>query len=251
MPIPCNSILEVLRELDTIIEDCTRQNDPRAIFAYVYRRTTAQIKIGILNHAFENPGRMEQMDVTFANRYLIAYQDYKEGKPVSSCWKTAFDPSQGPLSIIQHIMLGMNAHINLDLGVAAADVMKGKPILELEYDFNKVNVILASLVDEMQSGLGKVSSLMFLLDWVGGRTDEKIIDFSMQKAREQSWKTATGVWSVEGQQRLDKIMETDILVTILAERLKNPRTRMLQWVLKWIRVFEEKQIDKIIKGLQS
>ena len=41
-------------------------------------------------------------------------------------------------------MLGMNAHINLDLGIATASTMAGKDITKIENDFNKLKESLES-----------------------------------------------------------------------------------------------------------
>jgi hypothetical protein len=247
----CSNLEEVLRELDAIINSSIRDKNYLGIFAYVYRRTTIQIKEGIEKQLFDNNDRMELFDVTFANRYIKAYKEYIHNRMVSRCWQSAFDARREELTIIQHIILGMNAHINFDLGLAAAEVMAGKPIGELEKDFTQVNAILADLVDELQTKLGKVSRLMFLLDWAGARNDEKIIGFSMEKARAQSWRTATEVWSLSGKGQLDKIRETDTMVTYIAERIIRPKTVITKTILRIIRAFEEKDIQKIIKGLQS
>ncbi|WP_394351324.1 MULTISPECIES: DUF5995 family protein [Cyclobacterium] len=39
---------------------------------------------------------------------------------MSAAWAYAFDQVDKPLITVQHVMLGMNAHINLNLAVAAA-----------------------------------------------------------------------------------------------------------------------------------
>ncbi|CAM4330095.1 DUF5995 domain-containing protein [Zobellia roscoffensis] len=73
------------------------------------------------------------------------------------------------------------------MGLAVSAEMHGKEIAEIENDFNKVNSILASIVNEMQDRLSRVSRLLFLLDLAGLNTDEQIINFSLGKARELSW----------------------------------------------------------------
>lgn len=148
-------------------------------------------------------------------------------------------------------MLGMNAHINLDLAVAASSFMEGQPIQALEKDFMKVNEILASLLNEMQSKLGKVSFLMFLLDWIGGITDDKIINFSMGKAREQSWITANKLWKLDGVQKQEKINHVDQIVTALSEIIKNPVSKVLKYMIRLIKLFEEKDLKRILEVFQG
>src|SRR5690606_11967194 len=109
------TIEEVLQELDRIIDQTVAANNFLGIFAYVYRRTTAQIKLAVENKTFEDNARMEKFDVAFANLYLAAYHSYQDRRPLSKSWRTAFDAQSERLTSIQHLIMGMNAHINLDL----------------------------------------------------------------------------------------------------------------------------------------
>jgi len=80
----------------------------------------------------------------------------------------------------------MSGWINLDLGIVTASFQFGMKILEMKNDFLKVNLILNSLINEMQERIAKVSRLMLVLDWLGENTDKQIINFSMVRAREQA-----------------------------------------------------------------
>lgn len=246
------TIDEVLETLDEIIKSAVRHNSTRAYFAYVYRRTTAEIKRGVEARLFEDNARMERFDVYFANLYIQAYYDYTSGKEVSNSWKTAFDASRENLCIAQHITLGMNAHINLDLGVAAAHICEGKSISDLEADFRKVNEILFSLTEEMQKGLGKVSGMMFLADWLGRNSDEKLINFSIAKAREFSWLSANRIWVGETkEQRMETIHAIDKDVAAFGGMLQNPKGTVLKIVLWIIRSFEVKEVVKVIDAMKK
>ena len=247
----CQTIEEVLNELDSIIASSVRDNNFMGIFAYVYRRTTAQIKAEVEKSGFEDSARMQKLDVIFANFYLDAYQSYGNKGIVSKCWQTAFDASHENITIVQHIMLGMNAHINLDLGKAAALMMLDQDIRPLENDFMKVNDILASLVDEMQTKLSKVSPLMFLLDWAGGRTDENIINFSMTEARKQAWRSANDIHALKGKEGIDKVNEIDQVVNLISDGIWRPDSGLIRRALKIIRYSEVKKVNRIIQGLES
>ena len=64
---------------------------------------------------------MERLDAIFAARYLEAVQQLWSGSVPSRSWRVAFDAATQPGPIVlQHLLLGMNAHINLDLSIAAA-----------------------------------------------------------------------------------------------------------------------------------
>ncbi|MCB0806797.1 MAG: hypothetical protein KDC05_13445 [Bacteroidales bacterium] len=245
------TIAEVIHELDLIVEDSIREKCRLGFFAWVYKRTTEQIRDEIEKGNFRDNERLEKFDVLFANYYLDAYKNYQLGNPVSSSWQVAFEAEHNKLTIIQHVLLGMNAHINLDLAIAAGRIMEGKPIEELQPDFDKVNEILASLLDEMQSKISGVSLFMFLLDLIGKRTDEKIINFSMVKARSQSWNIANELWELKGAEREKRIAEVDQSIHNLGMFVRNPKSKFLGFILKLMSWFEEKDPDRIIQKLSQ
>ncbi|MGH2645477.1 MAG: DUF5995 family protein, partial [Chitinophagaceae bacterium] len=114
-----NSIEEVISYLDKIIQSCKEKSSRMGYFASLYRAMTAGVQTGIAQGAFEDGPRMERLDVTFANRYLDAYTTYISGKQTTHSWMHAFVASeQTNLTVVQHLLLGINAHINLDLGIA-------------------------------------------------------------------------------------------------------------------------------------
>jgi hypothetical protein len=245
------TIDEVLQKLDAIIAESVENNDHLGYFAYVYRRTTAQIGQAIIERKFEDNERMEKFDVLFANKYLDAYRDYHDGLPICRSWDEAFRAKKEKLTILQHIILGMNAHINYDLGMAAAEFTAGQRIDSMKNDFMRVNDVLASLVDELQVKVGRVSKLMFLLDWIGKRTDEEVMNFSMEKARKQAWNFAVTLSVTEGQEKEATIKEVDGIIGNLGDIVKHPPGKLLPFTLKIISRFEEKNVKKIIAKLEE
>ena len=251
MSIPAKTIDEVLNELDLIIDETVADNNFLGIFAYVYRRTTAQIKQAINDNQFMDNKRMELMDVAFANLYLMAYRQYRAGLPCSSAWMTAFDAKNDSVTIMQHLMLGMNTHINLDLGIAAAAIASGDKLQLLKTDFMKVNQILNELVNEMQSRISRVSRLMFLLDLAGKNTDEQIVNFSMVKAREQSWNLANILAVIPVNNQQPAIDLADQTISAFGSVIKNPPGKFLKFIVRIVAYFEEKNVKTIIVKLRE
>lgn len=189
-----NTIVEVIDELDKIIKHSEENNDTAGYFAALYRKVTIRVRQGIANNEFEDGPRMEKLDVIFANRYIDAWQAWKNNQPVTASWKKAFELTTNYWPIVlQHLLTGMNAHINLDLGIAAAQVSMGKDINALQHDFNKINSILSSLVTEVQEELAEIWPR---LKWILQKTkkaDDFLVDFSMQLSREGAWKFAVSI----------------------------------------------------------
>lgn len=245
------TINEVLAELDRIIEQSIATNDARGIFASIYRRTTAEIKVAIEASEFGDSERLEQFDVAFANFYLKAYRDYEAGEECSQVWTESFEGCLERLSIVQHAMLGMNAHINIDLALTAATQAQGQDIQNLEADFLLVNDILQRLVNDMQNRLSRVSPLFFLLDWLGQNSDEKLIDFSMRQARAQAWHLAVDLHKSEGEAFHTNQHLADAAFSLFSKKLRKPNSKLLRWALDFIRRFEEKRVGKVVEKMSS
>ncbi len=113
---------------------------------------------------FEDNRGMEKLDVLFANRYIDAYRAFQKNEIVTTSLRIAFQSSKEPLLILQHIFLGINAHINLDLGVAAAETMSRKNVEDINSDFNGRNTLLGDMIDSFQERLNAPSPFFKLVD---------------------------------------------------------------------------------------
>lgn len=245
------TIDEIIVELDNIIEQSVSENNFFGVFAFVYRRTTEQIKAGILEGKFENPTRMENFDVTFAHLYIDAYHAYCEGMTPSRSWLACFNSGNRQLSILQHVIMGMNAHISLDLGIATAEVTRGKNIDDLKEDFNRVNEILNALIDEIQDRIGRASWLFRLMDFTWGKIDEKLIEAGIREFREHAWQVAVQLTNASSEkERLDLIERFDQKTADFNRSIQQPKNKMMQLIWWTIRLFEEKDIGKIIQNLR-
>lgn len=185
---PANTIDEVIAALDAIIQRSWDEQRRSGYFAALYRRVTRAVKAGIANNQFSDCPRMEKLDVVFASRYLDALAAYQAQQPVSRCWKIAFDacPDDSRL-ILQHLLAGMNAHINLDLGVASAQVCPGDGIAQLQGDFDMINTVLAAQVGAVEEEMATLSPLIKDLSAVGLQTETTLINFNIDNARKVAW----------------------------------------------------------------
>ncbi len=185
------TIAEVIGALEAVVAWCYEEDLRHGYFAQVYLATTKEVARGLEAGEFVDGERLEELDVVFACRYLDALDAYAYGYECSSSWRCAFDADRrGDMLILQHILLGMNAHINLDLGVAAAEVAPGAAIGGIETDFNRINQLLARLVDRVEDALGSTNPLFALGDRLIGGIDEAMIKFSIEAARKHAWRSA-------------------------------------------------------------
>lgn len=240
-----NTIEEVLSQLDQIIDNSKEDYDPIGYFTALYRGVTVKVQEGIHRNFFDDSARMEQLDVIFAQRYIDAYHAFFSNKELTHSWDSCFRYSgkYWPI-VLQHLLAGMNAHINLDLGIAAALI--GKDNMEdLKDDFNRINDVLAKQVNKVQHDLAEIwPTLKFLLNLVG-RADNFLIDFSMQKARDGAWKFACELSDMTRDQQEGYIKLRDEKVTENMKIISNPGW-VVSLIFKIIRLGEKgSERDKI------
>jgi hypothetical protein len=247
--VSANNIDDVLVALDGILAETTARRSRLALFPALYRVVTARVHAGILGGRFADGPRMDRLDTVFAQRYLDAFAAYRDGGPVSKAWRVAFAAAEdGSLVSIQHLLLGMNAHINLDLGVAAAIVAPGPAIEDLRGDFERINEVLAELLEGVQSALGSASPMLRVLDRFCGRADERFADFSMVQARKQAWRVATVLASLSPEHQALAINLIDQQTATLGRLITRPDPTTAA-ALALIRVGETDDIEALVAAL--
>src|SRR5690606_4280561 len=182
---------DVVAHLDAVIGDCRARGCRMGYFAALYRRVTVEVKGRMDKGAFRDPERMEHLDAVFANRYLAAYHRHRRGEAPTRAWAYAFAAAEDPAPVLlQHLLMGMNAHIALDLGIAAAAVARRHGREGFKHDFDAINAVLSDLVDEIQEEVSHASGALRLLDGLGGRLDERLCGFGLARARGPAWRRA-------------------------------------------------------------
>jgi hypothetical protein len=245
------TIDQVLQELDVIIAGAITGSSRLGFFAALYRQVTLRVKQGIAAGMFDDGPRMAQLDVVFANRYLSALAAWQASGCPSQCWLLAFqDAARDDLIILQHLLLGINAHINLDLGVAAATVCPGPALPGLHADFDRINAILGALTDQVKQVLARFSPMIHLLDELGGRVEDELVNFSMTIARDDAWRHAELLASQTPAQQAGSIAVIDDKTTFLGRLVADPG-RALTLVLDAVHLAESTDIPAIITALDS
>jgi Family of unknown function (DUF5995) len=185
---PINTIDDVLSAMDTIIQRAWDEQSRLGYFAALYRRVTRAVRDGVSNGSFQNGPLMEQLDVVFASRYLDALAAYQAGGKLTRSWKLAFDAcNEDSRLILQHLLAGMNAHINLDLGIASAQVSPGHQLPQLKTDFDQINDVLAAQVGAVEAEMAALSPLIKNLSTVGLSSETTLINFNIGLARNTAW----------------------------------------------------------------
>jgi hypothetical protein len=245
---PAQTIDEVIHQLEQLIEECIDRKDRIGYFAALYHKVTVRVKEGILNNEFDNGTRMEKLDVIFANRYLAAVQQFRNKQAPSGSWQAAFDATRKRSTLVlQQLLLGMNAHINFDLGIAAVETTTGQDLRTIRNDFNNINTIIGSLVFEVMNEINRVSPLLSLFGFHA--TNESIlIQFSITNARDGAWSFAEDLSGKIATPAYATCMATrDGSIKKLGLSLVKPKglIRITMWI---IHLFEWKNPARVIKA---
>jgi hypothetical protein len=246
-----NNIDEVIAELDRIIATAIAEHSRIGLFAALYRQVTVRVRQGIAAGTFDDGPRMGRLDTVFASRYLDALATWQGGGAPSKCWRIAFNAThRADLIILQHLLLGINAHINLDLGVAAAQVCPGDALPGLHADFQRINDILSALTDEVKGILEPFSPLLHLVDGFGGSFDDAIVNFSIGAARDDAWLHAQMLAALPQVYHRATIAVIDAKTAFLARLIAEPG-RILTGVLDTVSLAESEDIPAIIDALNA
>jgi len=179
--------------LGKIVAETKAAGSNNGIFAALYRAITVRTRDASTEGGFfDDDARMAELAVAFAERYLDAYGVYRAGGAPTNSWQVAFRVAEEPTRrmILQHLLLGMNAHINLDLGIAVARIAPKEQLAAVYIDFLRINEMLFQMVDGLQGDLGSVSPRMWMVDRVGGTWDETFMRIGIRKARDLAWRLA-------------------------------------------------------------
>lgn len=249
--IQAQTLTEVVQRLDTIIEACRQQESRVGYFASLYKAMTLGVQTGIEQGVFEDGPRMEKLDVAFANRYLQAYEHFANGQLATHSWMHAFNAaSQNNLCLVQHLLLGINAHINLDLGIAAATISTEDTIQALHADFQQINVVISNVYAMLQRKLKQISWPVVFLSSLDPERSGNLINFSIQKARDTAWSNALLLSASPDAGDETIIRATDAVIAGVSTAIQNPGG-LTNLVVKGIMLFESDDVAKNIRILNE
>jgi hypothetical protein len=267
------TIDEVLSQLTVLITESRQKGDRSGYFAALYYKVTAKVKEGIQKGQFEDGARMEKLDVLFANRYLDAYAIWKAGKVPTASWTIAFEACQRrSVLVLQHLLLGISAHINFDLGIAAVETMAGGDLGAIEKDFDNINIILGAMTYEVINDINRLSPLLSLIGKHSKNTESVLVQFSMSNARDGAWCFAEDLFKVSAGAPVSGagqggvagaaplVPGQDAYAALIAARDKDIAKlghtlvhfrAMLKLTVWFIHLFECKNVQRVIDVLQD
>jgi hypothetical protein len=245
---------DVLRNLDQVIEWSIRAHSTIGYFAALYKRTTLAIRDAINNGEFDDGHRMAQLDVIFAGRYFIALNAFflpEQHRGLTLPWEVSFvGDKDRQATMVQHLMTGMNAHITLDLGLAAFTAAPNA-LDSLEHDFNRINAILASQIDGV---LDMVETRSPAIKWIRVAIPSEVflIKRILLKLRKGAWLFAIYMAFNTEQELETRVNQSAWTAAVGAWYLDPPgRLSPLRYLIRVIRKHEKSNVAANIRALMK
>jgi hypothetical protein len=190
---PFESVPGVRDRLAALADRLAAAGDRRAVFLAVYalmsRRTARALESG----HFDDAAWVRRYLVDFAERYRRAALDFECGTRTAPAWRVAFGAATDERTlVVQDALCGVLAHVVFDLPFTLRDVGLSPDRAAKKRDHDRVNDLLAGLVDDVQSSLATRFAADGLADAdrLLGRFDERVTTVGLREGRAFAWRSA-------------------------------------------------------------
>ncbi|MCI4669495.1 MAG: DUF5995 family protein [Bacteroidia bacterium] len=189
--------MDIVNRMDSLAKEWENLNDNRAIFLRCYCMMTQNMVVALDAKRFQDEEWVRHMLGRFAEYYFDALACFDCGEEVPNAWKYVHEAAeQEDLHVLQHLFLGVNAHINYDLVLTLYEILRPEWYMlpdskrENRYkDHLLVNTIIAETIDKVQDEVvEKHAPGMDIIDKLMGRLDEKLIAGMISNWRKSVWK---------------------------------------------------------------
>ena len=142
----------------------------------------------------------------------------------------------------------MNAHICLDLGIAAAET-ETQDLPSLKNDFDQINDILDSLIDEVEAELREIFHPLVTFDKLTGNVYWRVAHVGIVKARADAWRVAEAYAELQTDaERQAFIKARDKHVTRLGNKILRP-PMLVKMMAGKLRFFEQGSVVNKVRVL--
>jgi hypothetical protein len=251
---PAKTIDDVVHNLDQIIEWSIQAQSTVGYFAVLYKRATLAVRSALNEGKFTNPELMEQFDVTFAGCYFDALNSYflpDKYEGLTLPWEVAFlDQDSMHSTMLQHMVAGLNSHINFDLGVTIAQMVPNA-MSAFEHDFKLINALMATQVRGM---LNVVQTLSPGVLWIRRAIPNEVavIRSLLVRFRDSAWMFAYGMATAEDHGRARRVNQTSWTAALGAWYLDPPTYgRVVPRLIRFIAKRESRDIAANLRALDE
>ncbi len=244
---------DVIASLTAVEQYFLLRRDRRGIFVTAYLHISREIRRRLTTSRFLDADWVARYLICFGNLYRRALLAYEEGNltAVPKAWRLSFDAARAGTGLVtQHLILGINAHINHDLALALAEVGIDPDRPQKYRDHTAVNLVLEEATAGLQDQVAAMyAPVLHRLDRIFGGLDERATNFSIPKAREHAWTFAVALTSARGEQERRLLRQAlDEQAAVLARLALSSPTRH-RVVLATVRFVE--RLDTMLRRLRG
>ncbi len=211
-----DSLPELVAVMGHHLDRFERLRDHRAAFLRVYRHMTRSVIDRLERPFFLDGPWVERVAIRFAWYYFDALARFEQGSDPPPAWQYAFTIAvrkQGFL--LQDILLGMNAHINNDLPLVAAEILRAEQdegsvfrTVRRRFDHDQINRVLHEVIPGVESDLAQSYGRLILpLGRVMGRLDQTLATFGLKTWRDNVWRNARFLLAAETESEQQMVIQ--------------------------------------------
>lgn len=241
-----NSIADLVAVMDAHLARFDRDGDHRAAFLRVYRRMTQAVRERLRSPFFLDPAWVERVAVRFGWYYFDALERFERGGQPPPAWAYAFEAAARKRAfLLQDILLGMNAHINNDLPLVVAEILRAEGdeesvfrTVRRRFDHDQINRVLHDVIPAVEDEIARhYGRLVRPLGRLLGDLDRNLATYGLKTWRDRVWRNARCLLAAadEGERSLVvRFIEQDALV--LAREIDQfAPFRFLRPLARWTR----------------
>ena len=227
------------------------RNDYRAIFLRSYYIITLNVRDAVYpanpkKQIFFDPTWIASLAGKFSSLYFQSLTTFDRDPEAERAWKVAHGLAEGRVStVIQDLILGLNAHINYDLAYGIylnlkehGDDRNHLLLPRRKFDHDQVNDILMASIPQITEVLARdYGGAIRFLDVALDRFDDLLAGTGLRYYRERVWWNAVSYLTASGEDEValvhDKLnRESAHVAKLVAE---SPWSQPLRIVGSWLR----------------
>ncbi|KYF47582.1 hypothetical protein BE08_26610 [Sorangium cellulosum] len=242
---------QVITQLQNVTDLAEREASKLGYFAALYTRVTLAVTERIRAGFFEDGPQMERLDVAFANLYLDAIGRRLRGaEGVRTAWRLAFDAAEEPdASVLQHIYLGMNAHLLFDLPIAVAMTCPPQRLSSLRIDFLRMNEVVDAEMGAFHDDLCRISSSLARFQRSMGWLWVASSSATMRVSRRFAWRRAARLTGRGEREQALLIDSFDQVAGRIGAEIIRPRVGVRS-LFRAVRAGENEDVREVIRMLR-
>ncbi len=198
-----NNTNTVIDRMMGLVRQWEAEQDQRAIFLNCYALMTQSMHTALAEGRFHDSTWVATWLSRFADYYFDGLDAYERQDPTTpAVWRLAYEATTRPHPhALQHLLLGVNAHINYDLTLTLVELLGSSwSTLTAEQrqrhqdDFDQVNVIIKETINQVQDEvLERHDWLMAWVDTLSGPLDEWFTGWLISGWRDEVWREAVNM----------------------------------------------------------